>query len=54
MLMSENLIQPAIMEEYQKKVPIPKEGELVSLPSGEPWSLVIDERVALHLLMEDT
>jgi len=39
---------------YDGFVPIPKEGELVSYPGGEPWSLVVDERLALHLLMEDT
>jgi hypothetical protein len=36
---------------YDGFVPRPKDGELVSLPSGEPWSLQVDEGAGLHLLL---
>lgn len=46
-------ISPPVAREDYKGLPIPQEGELVRLQSGEAWTFAANDSSALRLLQED-
>lgn len=45
------LSPPVLIEQYDGHLPMPQEGELVRQNDGEPWSVEVDDKSAIQLLL---